>query len=665
MTRGIFGGVAAAAVLAAFPALAAGGGEGAPHLDGAALQLYWVIPFVGILLSIAIFPLVAPDFWHHHFGKISAFWAVAFLAPFTMVFGPEIAIFEIIHVLLLEYIPFIILLLSLFTVAGGVRVRGRLVGTPTLNTGILFIGTVLASWMGTTGAAMLLIRPLMRANEKRRYRVHTIVFFIFLVANIGGSLTPLGDPPLFLGFLKGVDFFWPTTNMFLPMLMVSVILLMVSPLWLVVDACADEHAWPSFRGPGGTGIGSGTPPATWDVETGENVVWKVAIPGLAHSSPVVWGDRIYLTTAMPLKGEAGVQVGWLRGTGESAADEGPWRWQVMCLDKATGKVLWQQTAHEGVPRAARHLKATHANCTPATDGKHVVAFFGSEGLHVFDIDGKLLWKKDLGRLPAGPVGRSEYQWGFASSPILHENQVIVQCDVQGISYWASFDLATGKELRRIERGDDPSWATPTVVQDSAGKDLVVCNGYKKMAAYELDTGVLRWHLGGGGDVPVPRPVPAGNRVVLANGHGPNQPVYVVSNDARGDLTPTAEKKPEGLVWWERRGGSYMPTPLVLDGGIYVADDNGVMTRYSLEDGSLTYKQRLPGGRRSTYSASAIAAGGRIYTTSESGRIDVIAAGEEYEVLGANRMHETCLATPAISNGRLYVRTIEHLYCIAE
>lgn len=233
MTRGIFGGVAAAAVLAAFPALAAGGGEGAPHLDGAALQLYWVIPFVGILLSIAVFPLVAPDFWHHHFGKISAFWAVAFLAPFTMVFGPEIAIFEIIHVLLLEYIPFIILLLSLFTVAGGVRVRGRLVGSPTLNTGILFIGTVLASWMGTTGAAMLLIRPLMRANEKRRYRVHTIVFFIFLVANIGGSLTPLGDPPLFLGFLKGVSFFWPTTEMFLPMLMLSVILL---ALYFVVDS---------------------------------------------------------------------------------------------------------------------------------------------------------------------------------------------------------------------------------------------------------------------------------------------------------------------------------------------------------------------------------------------------------------------------------------------
>ncbi len=207
------------------PALAAG--AGAPHLDGAALGLIWCVPFVGILLSIALFPLLAPAFWHHHFGKVSAFWALAFLLPFLAVFGWELALFEVLHVSLLEYIPFIILLLSLFTVAGGIRLTGRLVGTPVVNTGILLLGTVLASWMGTTGAAMLLIRPIIRANEWRRYKVHTMVFFIFLVANIGGSLTPLGDPPLFLGFLKGVDFFWPTGAMLVPMLLVSVLLLVL------------------------------------------------------------------------------------------------------------------------------------------------------------------------------------------------------------------------------------------------------------------------------------------------------------------------------------------------------------------------------------------------------------------------------------------------------
>ena len=224
------------ALVAAFtitsPALAAGGGAGAPHLDGGELGLIWIVPFCGILLSIALFPLLAPEFWHHHFGKISAFWAAAFLVPFVAIFGASLALFEVLHVLLLEYIPFIILLLSLFTVAGGIRLKGRLVGSPIVNTGILLLGTVLASWMGTTGAAMLLIRPLLRANEGRRYKVHTVVFFIFLVANIGGSLTPLGDPPLFLGFLKGVSFFWPTQHMLMPMLLIAVILLV---LYYIVD----------------------------------------------------------------------------------------------------------------------------------------------------------------------------------------------------------------------------------------------------------------------------------------------------------------------------------------------------------------------------------------------------------------------------------------------
>jgi len=200
-------------------------GAGAPHLDGAGLNLFWIIPFVGMLLSIAIFPLVAEEFWHHHFGKIAAMWAAAFLIPFILVYGWELTLFELIHVVLLEYIPFIILLFSLFTVAGGVRIRGKLKGTPIVNLGILLFGTIIASWMGTTGAAMLLIRPLIRANEWRTHRVHIIVFFIFLVANIGGSLSPLGDPPLFLGFLKGISFFWPTKHLLLPMIFVSVILL--------------------------------------------------------------------------------------------------------------------------------------------------------------------------------------------------------------------------------------------------------------------------------------------------------------------------------------------------------------------------------------------------------------------------------------------------------
>lgn len=195
------------------------------ELNGAELSVVWIIPFVCMLLSIAIGPLVFPHFWHHHFGKVAGFWGLAFLLPCAMVYGFSMTFYQLVHVLLLEYIPFIVLLFALFTVAGGVRLKGQLVGTPMVNTGLLALGTILASWMGTTGAAMLLIRPLLRANEHRRYRVHSVVFFIFLVANIGGSLTPLGDPPLFLGFLKGVSFFWTTVHLFHKTVLISLILL--------------------------------------------------------------------------------------------------------------------------------------------------------------------------------------------------------------------------------------------------------------------------------------------------------------------------------------------------------------------------------------------------------------------------------------------------------
>ncbi len=216
-------------ILAANLVLASGGQDvlAVPHVDGTILTIFWTIPFAGVLLSIAIMPLVVPHFWHNNFGKVSFFWAMTFIIPFLFVQGFSTTLYEVLHIMLLDYIPFIILLLSLYTISGGIRLKGTLVGTPLLNLIIILIGTILASWMGTTGAAMLLIRPLVRANQHREHKVHVIVFFIFLVANIGGSLTPLGDPPLFLGFLKGVDFFWTTTAMLKPMLFMVVSLLLI------------------------------------------------------------------------------------------------------------------------------------------------------------------------------------------------------------------------------------------------------------------------------------------------------------------------------------------------------------------------------------------------------------------------------------------------------
>ncbi len=199
---------------------------------GKTMPIFWVVPFICMLLSIAVFPLTAPHFWEHNFGKIAVFWGLAFLVPFAVVYGMELALHEFLHAILTEYLPFIILLFALYTVSGGIRLTGRLVGTPLVNTGILVVGTFLASWMGTTGAAMLLIRPLLRANAHRKYKVHSVVFFIFLVANIGGCLTPLGDPPLFLGFLQGVSFFWTATHL-LPLLLFMVAILV--PVFFIID----------------------------------------------------------------------------------------------------------------------------------------------------------------------------------------------------------------------------------------------------------------------------------------------------------------------------------------------------------------------------------------------------------------------------------------------
>ena len=207
--------------------LIAGGSSGDHGVDGSHLNLLYIIPFVGILLSIAVIPLIAANFWHHNFGKISLFWALLFILPFTFNYSFSLALYEVLHVILLEYIPFIVLLLSLYTVGGGINVKGNLVATPALNFSILLIGTILSSWMGTTGSAMLLIRPIIRANRWRNNKTHVIIFFIFLVANVGGSLTPLGDPPLFLGFLQGVSFFWTTRALFVPMIIVSILLLII------------------------------------------------------------------------------------------------------------------------------------------------------------------------------------------------------------------------------------------------------------------------------------------------------------------------------------------------------------------------------------------------------------------------------------------------------
>ncbi len=255
------------ALLGAVPAVAAS--PDAPAIDGRHLGLLWVLPFAGILLSIAVMPLAAPSFWHHHFGKVSAVWALLVIVPFAVIHGVPTAVYEIVHLLLLDYIPFIVLLLALFTVTGGIHIRGNFHGSPSMNTALLAIGTVLAGWMGTTGASMLLIRPMIRANDDRKHKIHVFVFFIFLVSNIGGALTPLGDPPLFLGFLKGVNFFWTTTHLFSEMLVCTIVLLTI---FFVLDSYWYRKEGHLKRDP--------TPESPVRIEGGVNIILLMAIVGV-------------------------------------------------------------------------------------------------------------------------------------------------------------------------------------------------------------------------------------------------------------------------------------------------------------------------------------------------------------------------------------------------
>ena len=283
----------------------------------------------------------------------------------------------------------------------------------------------------------------------------------------------------------------------------------LSVIYLVaLAALASDTNWPQFRGPDASGVGAGDPPTEWNVESGKNIRWKTAIPGLGHSSPVVWGDRVFITSAVPASGESSLKVG-LYGDIAPVKGEPAQSFNVYCLDRKSGKILWEKVAVSEQPKIMRHPKSTHANPTPATDGKHLVVFFGSEGLFNYDLDGKLIWKKDFGVLDAGFYMVPGAQWGFASSPVIHDNMILIQADVQKNSFLAALDIDTGKELWRTPRNDVPTFGSPAVVPytaEGAKGWQVVVNGWKHIGGYDLKTGKELWSLKGGGDIPVPTPV---------------------------------------------------------------------------------------------------------------------------------------------------------------
>lgn len=434
-----------------------------------------------------------------------------------------------------------------------------------------------------------------------------------------------------------------------------------SPTQAFTAVAAAGH-WPSFRGPCACGVAEGQNlPEQWDGANGVNLRWKRKLPGLAHSSPIVWSNKLFVTTAVSSLPKAAFRPG-LYGDGDASPDRSPHRWQMLCLDKRTGEMLWERTAAEGIPKDKRHVKATYANATPATDGRSVVALFGSEGLFAYDLEGKRLWQKDLGRLDAGAYNAPSYEWGTASSPIIHRNLVIVQADIQEGSFILAADLKTGATVWRTPRQELPSWGTPTVYPGRKRPELIA-NGSNYIRGYDPDTGQELWRLGGSSKITAPTPVFTDELIVVASGRGPERPIFAIRPGGAGDLTPKdGEASAEFVAWRKVRKGPYMPTPLIYRGILYVLNNNGLFDAYDLASGEELFGQRIP-HRGSGFSASPVAADGRVYLSSEDGDIFVAQAGKEFKLLNTNSMGESLMATPALSQGALYVRGQHHLFGI--
>ena len=394
--------------------------------------------------------------------------------------------------------------------------------------------------------------------------------------------------------------------------------------------------------------------------------WTVTLPGLAHSSPIVWDDRVFVTSAVSSRGGATFKPG-LYGEGTASEDRSVQRWIVMAIDRHSGKTVWESTAYEGVPREKRHIKATYANATPATDGRYVVAFFGSQGLYAFDMRGKLLWKKDLGVLNTGAYDLPEYEWGTASSPIIYKDLVIVQCDTQNESFVLAADIRTGDTVWKTARKELPSWGTPTVYPAQAGRPAeLITNASNYIRGYDPDTGAERWRLGGSSKITAPTPVFTRDAIVVVQ--RPRARAADLRDPPRRARRHHACRRAvvqlQQVLWSKTGRGSYMPTPLIYQGLVYVLANQGLLDAYDLRVGEEIYRQRIP-HEGSGFSASPVAADGRLYLSSEDGDIFVVRAGRTFEILGRQRMGEPLMATPALAPGAMYVRGEKRLFAIGK
>jgi outer membrane protein assembly factor BamB len=435
---------------------------------------------------------------------------------------------------------------------------------------------------------------------------------------------------------------------------------LLAALLILANLAFAASSWPRFRGPNATGVlEDPTLPDTWSAT--ENVIWRTEIPGSGLSSPVVWGDKIFLTAAKRADAAYVADRSLWSGTLDQTPPKDEHYWMVYCLDANTGKILWEHEVHRGVPLTSHHPKNTYASATPVTDGERVFAYFGNVGVFAFNMQGKPLWSKKIGPF------ETRHGWGMATSPVLHGNRLFILCDNDDQSFLAAFDKNTGEQLWRVERDEKSTWSTPFIWENELRTELVT-SGAIRMRSYDLD-GKLLWEIGGPmSTLAIPSPFANDGLLYLTSGYVGDdaRPVYAVKPGASGDITLQPDQDSNKYIAWHLpQGGPYNPSPLVYGGYFYTLFDRGFLTCHDAKTGKEVYgKVRLDeAGRR--FTASPWAYNGKIFALSEEGDTLVIKAGPEYELLHINSLDEPALATPAIAAGSLFIRTAAALYRIGK
>jgi len=424
--------------------------------------------------------------------------------------------------------------------------------------------------------------------------------------------------------------------------------------------------WPYWRGPAADGMAVGDAPVTWSAT--ENVRWKTDLPGLGNSSPIVWGDFVFVTTAIKTGTAAPSSApptppalppgppggGRGMGPGGGGGPQVEHKFDVICLDRKTGRILWQRTAKTAVPHEGGHnTYGSFASNSPVTDGKYVYAFFGSRGMYCYDFKGTLVWQKDF-----GVQLRMRMAFGEGMAPVLAGNKLILVFDHEGDSFMVVLDKTTGKEIWRASRAEKTNWAAPLVVTFK-GRTEVIVAGSAKVRSYDLDTGKPIWECAGLGANTIPQPVTQDDMVFVMTGYR-NPMLMAIRLGREGDLTGT-----DAVVWSQTKGNSYTPSPVIFENKLYVLTDTGMVTCYNARTGEPYYHQvRLP--KAYSFKSSPVGANGRLYLASENDDVIVLRMGEKFEVLATNTMPDQMfIATPAITGGEIFLRSKTTLFCISK